>query len=46
MQVSRYTLQMTTGLRAQVKMGTKTDIYATFILRVVAEEDATRSIWP
>ena len=27
-------------------MGTKTEIYATFVMTVVAEEDDSRSIWP
>lgn len=30
----------------QVIMGTKSEIYATFVLPVVAKEDDTRSIWP
>lgn len=30
----------------QVKMGTETEIYATFVMTVVAEEDTSRSIWP
>ena len=30
----------------QVLMGTKTEIYATFVMTVVAEEDDSRSIWP
>eukprot|EP00435_Cladocopium_sp_Y103_P024112 s4048_g5.t2 len=29
-----------------VLMGTKTEIYATFVMTVVAEEDDSRSIWP
>jgi len=29
-----------------VKMGTETEIYATFVMTVVAEEDTSRSIWP
>ena len=27
-------------------MGTPTEIYATFVMTVVAEEDDSRSIWP
>jgi beta-mannosidase len=30
----------------QVVMGTPTEIYATFVMQTVAEEDDTRSIWP
>lgn len=30
----------------QVIMGTASEIYATFVMQVVAEEDNTRSIWP
>ena len=30
----------------QVVMGTPNEIYATFVLQTVAEEDDTRSIWP
>lgn len=30
----------------QVVMGTDTEIYATFVMKTVAEEDDTRSIWP
>eukprot|EP00934_Nitzschia_sp_Nitz4_P001125 Nitzschia sp. Nitz4//scaffold123_size70294//55400//58169//NITZ4_005933-RA/size70294-augustus-gene-0.65-mRNA-1//-1//CDS//3329534500//1125//frame0 len=30
----------------QVVMGTPTEIYAKFVMRVVTEEDDTRSIWP
>jgi len=30
----------------QVKMGTDTEIYATFVMTVVAEEDTSRTIWP
>ena len=30
----------------QVKMGTETGIYATFVLAVVAEEDTSRPVWP
>lgn len=30
----------------QVVMGTDNEIYATFVLQTVAEEDDTRSIWP
>ena len=30
----------------QVVMGTPTEIYATFVMQTVAEEDSTRSIWP
>ena len=30
----------------QVVMGTPTEIYATFVMQTVAEEDNTRSIWP
>ncbi|CAJ1426374.1 unnamed protein product, partial [Effrenium voratum] len=29
-----------------VRMGTPTEIYATFVMTVVAEEDDSRSIWP
>ena len=27
-------------------MGTGSDIYATFVMKIVAQEDPTRSIWP
>lgn len=27
-------------------MGTESEIYATFVMKTVAEEDPTRSIWP
>lgn len=30
----------------EVVMGTETEIYATFVMQTVAEEDDTRSIWP
>lgn len=30
----------------QVVMGTSTEIYATFVMQTVAQEDDTRSIWP
>ena len=30
----------------QVKMGTDTEIYATFVMTVVAQEDKSRSVWP
>jgi len=30
----------------QVVMGTESEIYATFVLQIVAQEDDTRSIWP
>ena len=30
----------------QVVMGTNTGIYATFVMTVVAEEDASRAVWP
>ncbi|CAB9515754.1 Beta-mannosidase A [Seminavis robusta] len=30
----------------QVVMGTKNEIYATFVMQTVAQEDDTRSIWP
>ena len=33
-------------LQCSVEMGTQSEIYATFVLRVVGEEDNTRSIWP
>jgi len=29
-----------------VEMGTPTEIYATFVMKIVAEEDDTRPIWP
>ena len=29
----------------RVKMGTATDIYATFVMTVVAQEDKTRAVW-
>jgi len=30
----------------QVVMGTPSEIYATFVMQIVAEEDNTRSLWP
>ena len=30
----------------QVKMGTDTEVYATFVMTVVAQEDKTRAVWP
>ena len=30
----------------QVVMGSKTGIYATFVMTIVAQEDASRAVWP
>ena len=37
---------LTAHRRCQVLLDTPTGIYATFVMRVVAEEDSSRAVWP